>query len=291
MKQEAPNVAMLWTPFAEPARLIPEYYPGDEWVDWVGVNIYSVFVHNGDVNDPSHHEDPVDFLKTVYALYADRKPVHVSEFAATVWCKGSGKETVDWAIEKTKRFYNALRQEYPRVKSVNWFCLDTVSAGLASNNYSLLSDGRMLATYRTLVADKHFLSRVFYNPNEWNRPIKAGTTLGKTGLLLANRSNDDMLAVSGAVASTITEPFLRGLKNGDVVSGDLELWTQLPLGYQVRGIIWQVDGRTLALTNRAPFRVSVPRERLIEGEHTAQVIVLTKDGKEVRSPQITFTLE
>jgi hypothetical protein len=135
------------------------------------------------------------------------------------------------------------------------------------------------------------LSRVFYNPNEWNRPIKAGTTLGKTGLLLANRSNDDMLAVSGAVASTITEPFLRGLKNGDVVSGDLELWTQLPLGYQVRGIIWQVDGRTLALTNRAPFRVSVPRERLIEGEHTAQVIVLTKDGKEVRSPQITFTLE
>jgi hypothetical protein len=291
MKQEAPNVAMLWTPFAEPARLIPEYYPGDEWVDWVGVNIYSVFVHNGDVNDPSHHEDPVDFLKTVYALYADRKPVHVSEFAATVWCKGSGKETVDWAIEKTKRFYNALRQEYPRVKSVNWFCLDTVSTGLASNNYSLLSDGRMLATYRTLVADKHFLSRVFYNPNEWNRPIKAGTTLGKTGLLLANRSNDDMLAVSGAVASTITEPFLRGLKNGDVVSGDLELWTQLPLGYQVRGIIWQVDGRTLALTNRAPFRVSVPRERLIEGEHTAQVIVLTKDGKEVRSPQITFTLE
>jgi hypothetical protein len=291
MKEEAPNVAMVWTPFAEPARLIPEFYPGDEWVDWVGVNIYSVYVHNGDPNMPSHEEDPVAFLKTVYDLYADRKPIHISEFAATVWCKGTKQDTVEWAIEKTKRFYTALREQFPRVKSVNWFCLDTVGAGLASNNYSLLSDGRMLANYRQIVSDRYFLSRVFYNPNEWNRPVKAGTTIGKSGLLLANRNNDDMLAVSGAVAATITEPFLRGLKNGDTITGDLELWAQLPLGYQARGIIWQVDGRTIAITNTAPFRVTVPRERLIEGEHTARITVLTRDGRESTSSDVTFTLQ
>ncbi|RYG75361.1 copper amine oxidase, partial [bacterium] len=130
MKEEAPNVAMVWTPFAEPARFIPDYYPGDQWVDWVGINIYSVFVHDGDVKRPSGDEDPVAFLKFVYDLYAARKPIHISEFAATIWCKGTKQNTVDWAIEKTKRFYNALREEYPRVKSVNWFCLDTVQAGL-----------------------------------------------------------------------------------------------------------------------------------------------------------------
>lgn len=291
MKEEAPNVAMLWTPFAEPARSIPLYYPGDQWVDWVGVNIYSVFVHNGDINHPSGEEDPIAFLKVVYDLYADRKPIHISEFAATVWCKGTGQETVAWAMEKTKRFYTALRDGFPRVKSVNWFSLDTVQAGLANNNYSLLSDGRMLATYRQLVADKHFLSRVSFNPTEWNRPVKAGTTQGRGGLALRPASNEDMLAVTGAVAATIDEPFLRGLKNGDTVSGDLNLWAQLPLGMEPRGIIWQVDGQTRAITNRAPYRVSIERERLAEGEHTAKIVVLTRDGKESASSEITFTLE
>jgi hypothetical protein len=210
MKEEAPNVAMLWTPFAEPAKFIPLYYPGDQWVDWVGVNIYSVFVHNGDINRPSHEEDPVEFLKPTYELFADRKPIHISEFAASVRCKVTTQDIVEWAIEKTKRFYTALREDFPRVKSVNWFCLDTIDAKLASNNYSLLSDGRMLATYRQLVSDKHFLSRVHYNPNDWNRPVKAGTTQGKAGLSLRPAGNEDMLAVHGAVAATITEPFLRG---------------------------------------------------------------------------------
>ena len=258
MKQEAPNVAMVWTPFAEPARLIPDFYPGDEWVDWVGVNIYSVFVHNGDPAQVAMNEDPVDFLKNIYGLFGERKPIHVSEYAATIWCKGVGSETVEWAIEKTKRFYGALRDDFPRVKSVNWFCLDTVQAGLADNNYSLLADGRMLATYRQLVADPHFLSRVYYNPNEWNVPIKAGTTLGQNGLILRGPdASEDILATNGAIAATITEPFLRGLKNGDVISSDLELWAQLPLGMEARGLIWQVDGQN----HRHQKHPTVPRHR------------------------------
>ena len=291
MKQEAPNVAMVWTPFAEPSRLIPDFYPGDEWVDWVGVNIYSVYVHNGDPTQVAMNEDPVDFLKQVYTLYGDRKPIHVSEYAATIWCKGVGGETVEWAIEKTKRFYGALRDNYPRVKSVNWFCLDTVQAGLANNNYSLLADGRMLATYRQLVADPHFLSRVYYNPNEWNAPVKSGTTLGNNGLVLRGPDEDDILATNGAIAATITEPFLRGLKNGDVISSDLELWVQLPLGMEARGLIWQVDGQTIAIKNTQPFRVTVPHERLVEGQHTAQVIALLPSGERSVSSTVTFTIE
>jgi hypothetical protein len=290
MREEAPNVAMVWTPFAEPARLVPLYYPGDEWVDWVGVNIYSVYVHNGDPSQPSAEEDPVDFLRGIYKEFSPRKPIHVSEYAATIWCKGTGKETVDWAIQKSKRFYTAIRDEFPRVKSINWFCLDAIKAGLANNNYSLLADGRMLATYRELVADKHFLSQVYYNPNQWNKPIKPGTTLGQGGAILRG-GKDDSLEASYAIAGTITEPFLRGLKNGDVITRDLELWAQLPNGMEARGIIWQVDGKTLAITNTQPFRVTVPRERFIEGEHSAQITVWTKAGGEVKSSVVRFVIE
>ena len=290
MKQEAPNVAMVWTPFAKPTSSIESYFPGDEWVDWVGMNIYSVFVHNGDRNRPSADEDPVEFLRFIYDNYSNRKPVHISEFAATIYCKGTEESTVDFAIAKANRFYSALRDDFPRVKSVNWFCLDTVKAGLAHNNYSLLADGRMLAAYRELVADDHFLSHVAFNPARWNRPIGATTTLDNSALTFGD-DDEDLLVDSAAVAGTITEPFLRGLKNGDLVTDDLQLWAQLPTGMDASGVIWKVDGRTVALSNTRPLKQTIPRARFVEGSHTAQVVVLTRDGRQIPSDLVRFSIQ
>ena len=288
MKQEAPNVAMVWTPFARPTNTIESYYPGDEWTDWVGMNIYSVFVHDGDRNRPSAGEDPVDFLRFIYEGYAARKPVHISEFAATVECKGTGEQTVEFAINKTKRFYGALRDNFPRVKSVNWFCLNTIGAGLANNDYSLLSNGQLLLTYRELIADDHFLSQVHFDPNSWHGRIKSGTTVDPNALSFGD-SSDDMLLDSAAVANTIDRPFLRGLKNGDIVSDDLQLRVQLPQGMEARGVFWKVDGATVALTNTRDLRRTIPRARFVEGQHTASVTVLTNDG-ESSSDEIKFVI-
>jgi Glycosyl hydrolase family 26 len=292
MHEEAPNVALVWTPFAEPQRLIPQYYPGDEYVDWVGVNIYSVYVNNGDPMRPAWQQDPLDFVRYVYENYSARKPIHISEFAATIRCKGTGLETVQFAIEKMTRFYNGLRQQFPRVKAVNWFCLDTIRSGLAHNDYSLLQDGRVLAAYRRLVADDYFLSRVQYNPADFAPRIGLGTTVGPRGIHLrqGKPADADLLARTGAVSTTLEQPYLRGIENGEVVRGDLELRAQLPLDLQPRGLIWQVDGRTVALTNTAPYRISVPQERLASGHHTARVLVLAKDEADTQyaSPEVEF---
>ena len=289
MKEEAPNVAMVWTPFCEPQRLIDRYYPGDEAVDWVGVNIYSVYVNDGNPSRPAYHKDPVDFLRYVYDNYADRKPVHISEFAATVYCKGSAQDTVDFAIEKMTRFYTALRDEFPRVKSVNWFCLDTIRKKLANNNYSILQDQRVLATYANLVKDEYFLSRVSFNPADFPTTIAGGTTLqgGR-----ANGMDDNLLSAAGAIAANLDQPYLRGLKDGDVVRGDLELRAQLPTDMKPVGLIWQVDGRTMAITNSMPYRVTVPRERLGVGRHTARVLVIAKGAGAAQqvSPDINFEI-
>ncbi|MDF2439609.1 MAG: hypothetical protein JWN98_593 [Abditibacteriota bacterium] len=290
MKEEAPNVAMVWTPFAEPTRTIPSYYPGDEWVDWVGMNIYSVYVNNGDPFRPADQKDPVEALRYIYENYADRKPVHISEFAATIYCKGTSSDTVSFAISKMTRFYDALRLEFPRVKSVNWFCWDTIRANRANNNYSILDDGRVLATYRKLVSDEHFLSQVHFDPNEWPQIPQAGTTLGPEGITLGGASGDELLTATGAIAGTLQSPWLRGLEPGARVRGDLDLTAQLPVGLEPRGLLWQVDGRTVALTNTQPYRVSIPRERLGPGPHVARVVVLPKTDTtlQLASPGISF---
>ena len=313
MKEEAPNVAMVWTPFSEPQHLIEQYYPGDEWVDWVGLNVYSVYVHNGDPNQPAWQKDPVTALRFLYDRYSARKPVHISEYAATIQCKGTGKQTVDFAIEKMKRFYIALSKEFPRVKSVNWFCLDTIRAGLANNNYSLVDDSRVLNTYNELVADEHFLSYVEDNSDprlaklapatEYRNLLARGPKNGGSikpinptaqPAVAQLARNDDLLSNRGVVATAINEPMLRGVAPGEIIGGDLNLRAQMPLGVQPKFILWQIDGGTAALTNAAPYRHTVNGDimklRYGPGRHTARIIVVANDGRDTQmtSPEVEF---
>ncbi|GAW91654.1 copper amine oxidase domain-containing protein [Calderihabitans maritimus] len=66
MEEEAPNVIMVWTVFTFPQSNILDYYPGDDYVDWVGVNIYNVVYHNNDTRQKAAHEDPLELLDFVY---------------------------------------------------------------------------------------------------------------------------------------------------------------------------------------------------------------------------------
>jgi thiol-disulfide isomerase/thioredoxin len=291
MREEAPNVAMLWTPFCEPTKYIDPYYPGDAHVDWVGVNIYSVYVNNGDPSRPAWDKDPIDFLRYVYENYASRKPIHISEFAATLHCKGTSLNTVDFAIEKIRRFYDGVRQSFPRVKSVNYFCLDTVKAGLANNNYSFLQDGRVLNVYNEAIAHPHYLSKVTYKDSDFPAVTKSGTTIGVRGIKIRPSSDElAMLANSGSVAANLTEPTLRGVRNGEIVADDFQLSVQLPLNLSPRGLLWQIDGRTFAITNAAPYRVNVSKDRWGPGRHTVRVIVLGNDdmSTQIPSPPVEF---
>ncbi len=160
MREEAPNVAMVWTPYCTPVRTIPDYYPGDDAVDWVGVNIYSVHHHDGSRHHPAHREDPAELLEPIYQLYAERKPIQISEYAATHTCKACGKYTADFAMDKMIRLYRSLPRRFPRVKMVYWFSWDTISGKSADNNYAVTDDPVILDTYRRLVATEYFLPRI-----------------------------------------------------------------------------------------------------------------------------------
>ncbi|HEX8835009.1 MAG TPA: glycosyl hydrolase [Abditibacteriaceae bacterium] len=286
MSEEAPNVAMVWTPFAEPQRLIAQYYPGDDYVDWVGLNVYSVYVNNGDPLRPAHQKDPLEWLQFIYDNYASRKPVHISEFAATIYCKGTGTDTVDFAIEKMTRFYDGIRERFPRIKSINYFVWDTIRAKRANNNYSFLDDGRVLATYRKLVSSDYFLTKVNYDSARYSVTPKAGTTVKGKGQSVDTEAFESV----GAIAANLDRPYLRGIEDGDIFKDDIELRAQLPQGMEPRGLIWQIDGRTIALTNKSPYRVTVQRDRFAPGKHRAKVIVMQKNGlmAQQASPEVEF---
>jgi hypothetical protein len=160
MREEASNVAMVWTPYCAPYRPIPDYYPGDDAVDWVGINVYSVHHHDGNTHHPAHREDPADLIQPLYDLYADRKPIQISEYAATHYCTACKQYVADFAMDKMIRMYRSLPRRFPRVKSIYWFSFDTASGKAAENNYAVTDDPVILDTYRRLVAPAHFLPRI-----------------------------------------------------------------------------------------------------------------------------------
>jgi hypothetical protein len=306
MKEEAPNVAMVWTPFAEPVRLIDAYYPGDDWVDWVGMNIYAVYVNNGDPFRPAAQKDIIAWLRWIHDNYGPRKPVHISEFAATIFCKGTSEDTVPFAVDRMKKFYGAIRDQFPRVKSVNWFCWDTIRAKRANNNYSIIDDGRALAAYRRLVADPHFLDRVAYDESAWPRIVKPGTTLGPNGIaLVRNSGTDESLWFSGALQGQMlrdenTSPVapsrvgvkIAGLEPGVPIAGDLKLRAELLGGIKasdVKAVHWQVDGRIVWMTNSAPFDLWLAVRRLTPGLHSVRVLAYLKSSDQpLQSSDLEF---
>jgi hypothetical protein len=155
MRKRAPNVAMVWCPYATPVRVIPDYYPGDDATDWVGVNMYSVIYHNNRLNAPCETEHPNDLLDAVYSRYAKRKPMMICEFAATHYSECDRKWRPDFAALKIGTLYRALPRLYPRVKAINYFDL---SSNGVHNDYSVTDDGTVLEAYKRSTAPEYFIS-------------------------------------------------------------------------------------------------------------------------------------
>lgn len=179
MRDLAPNVAMVWCPFQTPIRLIDRYYPGDDAVDWVGVNVYSVTYHDNDKSDPAHNEDPIQLMGYVYKNYAKKKPVMIGEFAATHYSAVEKKQRPDFARDKILRLYKNL-PKFPRVKFVNYFNSNNMQFAKhrLNNDYSVTNNATVLKAYQEAIGSNYFLGTIIWGDVEQeSRPLSDGDEL------------------------------------------------------------------------------------------------------------------
>lgn len=161
--QLAPNVAMVWCVNVIPEKNITKFYPGDAYVDWVGINFYSVPFYDNDPKRSGMADNPADYLKYVYATYASKKPIAICEFGASHLSKADNKDRSAWASKKINELYASLPRLYPRVKLVDIFDMDNLkyaTPGRQLNNYSVTDSDEVLAGYKRAIASDYFLSRI-----------------------------------------------------------------------------------------------------------------------------------
>lgn len=159
--RRAPKAALIWCPNSVPVTGIEQFYPGDDAVDWVGVNLYSVMFLDNDPERPGDAVNPIDLLDPIYKRYAARKPIAIGEYAASHQSALSPQPRPDFAVDKMRQLYESLPTRYPRVKLISWYdCNNLVHAraGRQLNNYLVTEPQAVLEAYRRTIQSPYFLA-------------------------------------------------------------------------------------------------------------------------------------
>jgi hypothetical protein len=140
-REGATNVSWVWAPSGVSVpdvywNRISAYYPGDQYVDWVGLSAYNF----GTTRAWSHWLPFAEIVRAVYNTYAARKPIMVAETASTT-VGGNQSRWISAIIP-------ALRNRYPRIKAVVWF--------EHPPDWSVRSSTRSLSAFRSLATTTLF---------------------------------------------------------------------------------------------------------------------------------------
>jgi hypothetical protein len=246
----AGNFLWVWSPDCGGSSganyAVPGYYPGDAYVDWVGLSLYPHSYFSGTNNMPTA------LINRVYPLYADRKPLMISEggYYANV-------NQVEWIHE----WFGALQTNFPMIKAFFW------------ENHAAQSTGRRIdfspatvAAYRAACQNPYFLpvpvsweknfhgiNATLVNRDGWRAVAAPGNN---PGCWLAGDAQDD-----GFPAACIS----------GLTTGTSELYTLLPpesgddyaLGGELVDFVSEPTGRTSC--TRLCFESSVDEQGNVLG--------------------------
>ncbi len=126
------------------------YYPGDEFVDWLALSVYSAQLPGDPWEEFTSH---MDAAYAEMAAVTDQKPIAVLEFGI-IEDPFAALRKADWI---TNAFEAVKTNRYPRVKAVAyWHESSWIQSG--DNNMRVDSSVSALRAYKAEVADPFFVS-------------------------------------------------------------------------------------------------------------------------------------
>lgn len=150
----APHVPVVWSPNFYPEDTMENYYPGDKYVDFVGLSAYKL---NQTVTDPLGEGVDrgvySDILDKTVRLYGDRKPIIVSEGAPSYMDYDTMADITPFAVNQLREFYTYLPIRYPQVKMVFYFDADRERW-----RFSLSGNSEMLEAYKEVIRQPSYVA-------------------------------------------------------------------------------------------------------------------------------------
>jgi beta-mannanase len=146
-REGATNARWVWSPISQYEGSTPfkELYPGDAYVDWVGLDGYNW----GTTQSWSRWQRFTEIFSKSYVTLTrmTRKPMMIPEMASAEL----GGDKAAW-VKNT--FLREIPTKYPRIKAVVWFHADK------ETDWRINSSPDMLRAYQEVVANARFQQRL-----------------------------------------------------------------------------------------------------------------------------------
>jgi len=158
-EQYAPNVAFVWSVNAKNNKDSLLYYPGDEVVDWVGIDAYDL-IYDGDIKNKKNIFEDIDFI---YFLFQGKKPIMISQLGISHYTKKDHGYYIDEAAGKIKTFYKSIKNNYPMVKAINYMDfnnIETAPDGVGYDNFKITDQNILIEAYKEALKDAYFTDTV-----------------------------------------------------------------------------------------------------------------------------------
>lgn len=241
MIHEYPNLAVVWSPNDMGAldRPFEWYYPGDEYVDWIGVSCYTQQYFQGNKNTSS--KDSIYFmtgengwatnkLKPVIKFMKDygiNKPLMISEGGVAT----SSDEA--WAAPRLRNMMYSVIMKYPQVKMINYFNV-----------------------YRKNEAEKYNLSGHSYAMDIFDEAADSGGYIREFNdypsfVFSKANAGDTLIADADGIVNLYTLAFIP--KNPNI------------------SVNYKIDGIWFHSSEEAPYKCGFDINSVTDGEHTITI--------------------
>ncbi len=254
-KSRNDNVAMSWSPNQVASWYvdIDDYYPGDEYVDWIGVSLYAqpYFIgqsvpyddYNEVVFKTGPNCDPIISLRDMIETYGDRKPFIISESGQSRYVySGHNEDWSDWAVKRMNEYYGYLPMVYPQIKAIAYF--DYYPEG-ETNDYTLTPDKEMRDNY----VDKTKGARFIQNS------VNSSTSYCYREILDSTLFNDTAMFASYVhIYNT-----------------------------EIAGVSYFIDGEQVGWSNELPYKAYVDLTGYEPGVYTLKSVATGENGVQVET--------
>lgn len=174
-RQYAPNVATIFSPndISNWAVDISDYYPGDEYVDWVGVSLYTNKYNVATLTEGKDHDEmyyslgkyanPILKLKDIVDRYGSKKPIIITEGGSGHSVVGKNLDLTEFAKSRMNILYTYANMLFPQVKGIIYF--DVIPKNSTGYVYAFSKNNAVYEQYKSSIeSNKAFIKQIGTTP-------------------------------------------------------------------------------------------------------------------------------
>lgn len=168
-KLYAPNASLVFSLDKDFVYQVDKFYPGDSYVDWVGIDIYE------DIKKDNNLDIMFKELDFIYDKFSKEKPIFlnlgISHFGSL-----SYEYNIENKIEELRRYFY-LPKKYNRIKMINYQNYDTFNTNkINKQNYLITDNKKILNSYTEYANNGIFSKNINFDNNQ--KQIKQENKLG-----------------------------------------------------------------------------------------------------------------